>query len=79
MTKSFCHFDTIPSHIMDIVEKDLSQTFDKQMQTSRLMGDAEVLERRNSTNAWVPTSWWLGGLMWHYFNRANNEFFHYNL
>ena len=56
MTKSFCHFDTIPSDMMDIIEADLTDTFDEQMQTSRLMGNAEVLEKRNSTNAWVPTT-----------------------
>ncbi len=79
MTKSFCHFDTIPSDMMDIIEADLTDTFDEQMQTSRLMGNAEVLEKRNSTNAWVPTTYWIGGLIWHYFKRANDEFFHYDL
>ena len=73
MTKSFCHFDTIPSDMMDIIEADLTDTFDEQMQTSRLMGNAEVLEKRNSTNAWVPTTYWIGGLIWHYFKRANDE------
>ena len=79
MTKSFCHFDTIPSDMMDIIEADLTDTFDEQMQTSRLMGNAEVLEKRNSTNAWVPTTYWIGGLIWHYFKRANDEFFHYDI
>ena len=79
MTKSFCHFDTIPANLMDIIEADLSTNFDSQMQTSRLMGNAEVLDKRNSKNAWVPTTWWLGGLMWHYYKKANDEFFHYNI
>ena len=79
MTKSFCHFDTIPADLMDIIEADLSKNFDSQMQTSRLMGNAEVLDKRNSKNAWVPTTWWLGGLMWHYYKKANDEFFHYNI
>ena len=64
---------------MDIIEADLSTNFDSQMQTSRLMGNAEVLDKRNSKNAWVPTTWWLGGLMWHYYKKANDEFFHYNI
>ena len=50
MTKSFCRFDTIPPDLMDVVEEDLTRTFDNQMETSRLMGNAEVLEKRNSTN-----------------------------
>ena len=72
MTKSFCHFDTIPANLMDIIEADLSRNFDSQMQTSRLMGNAEVLDKRNSKNAWVPTTWWLVGLMWHYYKKAND-------
>ncbi len=79
MTKSFCHHATIPSDMMDIIEADLSKTFDHQMATSRLMGNAEVLDKRNSKNAWVPTTYWLGGLIWHYFKQANDEFFHYDL
>ena len=79
MTKSFCHFDTIPSDLMDIIEADLSEKFDPQMDTSKLMGNQVHLEKRNSRNAWIPTSHWLGGLMWYYFNKANKEFFHYDL
>ena len=79
MTKSFCHFDTIPSEMMDIIEADLSEKFDPQMQNSKIMGNVEALDKRNSKNAWVPTTHWLGGLMWYYFNKANKEFFHYDL
>ena len=79
MTKSFCHFDTIPADLMDIIEADLSKNFDHQRDTSRLMGNHEVLDKRNSTNAWVPTTHWVGALMWHYFKKANDEFFHYDI
>ena len=79
MTKSFCHLDTIPDYLMDIIEADLTENYDPQMETSKLMGNVEQLEKRNSKNAWVPTTHWLGGLMWHYFNKANEEFFNYNL
>jgi PKHD-type hydroxylase len=79
MTKSFCHFDTIPSNIMDSIESHLSENFDSQMDTSRLMGGAKKIESRNSQNAWVPTTNWIGGLMWYYYKRANDEFFHYDL
>ena len=63
MTKSFCHFDTIPSEMMDIIEADLSEKFDPQMDQSKLMGNQVNLEKRSSRNAWIPTSHWLGGLM----------------
>ena len=79
MTRSFCHYGSIPSDMMDIIEEDLNKNFDHLMQVSRLMGNKEILERRNSKNAWVPTTYWLGGLMWHYFKKVNDEFFNYNL
>ena len=79
MTKSFCHFDTIPSHLMDIIEEYLTDNFDSQMQTSRLMGNVEDTSRRSSKNAWVPTATWVGGVMWYYFKKANDEYFHYDL
>ena len=77
MTKSFCHYDTIPSDMMDIIETDLSK-FDRLMEESRVRSGKD-LERRNSLNAWIPTTYWVGGLIWHYFQRANDEFFHYDL
>ena len=79
MTRSICHYDTIPSDLMDIIEKDLTHNFDGQMQNSRLMGDVLDTQKRSSRNAWVPTTWWLGGLMWHYYKRANDEVFKYDL
>tara|TARA_B100000287_G_scaffold124183_1_gene116138 strand:- start:358 stop:978 length:621 start_codon:yes stop_codon:yes gene_type:complete len=79
MTKSFCHFDTIPSHMMDIIEEDLTTNFDSEMRVSRLMGDNIALDKRNSKNAWIPTTHWLGGLMWHYYKRVNDEIFHMDL
>ena len=79
MTKSFVHFDTIPSDMMDVIEEDLNINFDNQMHTSGLMGGVTNLKKRSSQNAWIPTTHWLGGLMWHYYKRANDEFFKYNL
>ena len=80
MTKSYYHLDTIPSDLMDIVERDLSEQFGSDMVQSGLMGaQTPNLDIRNSQNAWVPTTHWVGGLIWHYFTRANNEFFNYKL
>ena len=79
MSKTYCHYATIPSDLMDIIEESLSRDFDGNMQISRLSGNSEDLDRRNSRNAWIPTNHWLGGLMWHYYKKANDEFFHYDL
>jgi len=79
MTKSFCHCGTIPSDLMDIIEADLTEHFDPQMEQSKLMGDRTNLKQRNSKNAWIPTTHWLGGLMWHYFKKVNEEVFNYDL
>ena len=61
MTKSFCHYATIPSEMMDIVDEHLSVNFGGNMQISKLHGNNTDLEKRNSTNAWVPTHNWIGG------------------
>ena len=42
-------------------------------------GDALNKEKRNSQNAWIPTTHWLGGFMWHYVQCANRENFLYDL
>lgn len=68
--------------IIDIIEEDLSQNFDNQLQDSRVgEGDYGTVDKdkRNARNAWVPTTHWLGGFVWHYVQRANRENFCYDL
>tara|TARA_R110002020_G_scaffold165400_4_gene352841 strand:+ start:174 stop:794 length:621 start_codon:yes stop_codon:yes gene_type:complete len=77
--QSVWYYTDIPEGVVDLIEKDLTETFDPQMGDSRLMGDALNKEKRNSKNAWVPTNHWLGGFMWHYISRANRENFLYDL
>jgi|TARA_B100000003_G_scaffold178262_1_gene168293 hypothetical protein len=77
--QSVWYFSDIPEDIVTILEKDLESTFDQEMGDSRLMGDALNKDKRNSQNAWVPTTHWLGGFMWHYIERANRENFLYDL
>jgi PKHD-type hydroxylase len=77
--QSVWYYTNIPEGVVDLIEKDLTETFDPQMGDSRLMGDALNKEKRNSKNAWVPTNHWLGGFMWHYISRANRENFLYDL
>ena len=77
--QSVWYFTDLPEDVVDIIERDLSETFDEQMADSRLVGDALNKERRDSQNAWIPTTHWLGGFIWHYVERANRENFLYDL
>ena len=77
--QSVWYFTDLPEDVVDIIERDLSETFDEQMADSRLVGDALNKEKRDSQNAWIPTTHWLGGFIWHYVERANRENFLYDL
>ena len=77
--QSIWYFSDIPEEIVGIIEKDLSENFDSQMGDSRLYGDALNKDKRNSKNAWIPTTHWVSGFLWHYIQRANRENFLYDL
>ena len=77
--QSIWYYTDIPEDIVDIIERDVSLKFDEQMGDSRLQGDSLNKEKRNSQNAWIPTSHWVGGFLWHYIERANRENFLYDL
>ncbi len=73
------YFTDIPEDIVTSIEKDLIEKFDDNMADSRLSGDAVNKDKRNSENAWVPSSHWIGGFIWHYVQRANRENFLYDI
>ena len=77
--QSIWYYTDIPTDIVDIIERDVSDKFDDQMADSKLSGDNLNKDKRNSQNAWIPTDYWLGGFMWHYVQRANRENFLYDL
>ena len=77
--QSVWYFTDLNPEIVDIIEKDLKEQFDGDMKDSELDDGAVNKEKRNSQNAWVPTTHWLGGFMWHYVQRANRENFLYDL
>ena len=80
--QSIWYFTGLPKEIVDSIEKDLSINFDSQMEDSFVHGTKGlkvVKEKRSSKNAWVPTTHWLGGFLWHYISRANRENFLYDL
>ena len=76
--QSVWYYTDLPEDIVDIIERDVSETFDEQMGDSKLHGDA-LNKERNSQNAWIPTTHWVGGFLWHYIQRANRENFLYDL
>ena len=77
--QSVWYYSDLPEKVVDILVEDLEETFDPQMGDSLLMGDNYNKEKRNSQNAWVPTTHWIGGFLWHYIQRANRENFLYDL
>ena len=77
--QSTWYYTDLPAKVVDLIEEDPTEKFDPGMADSRLHGDALNKEKRNSMNAWVPTSHWVGGFIWHYIMRANRENFLYDL
>ena len=77
--QSIWYFTNLPKEITDILEKDLKKTFDDELKPSKLGGDHINENIRNSKNAWVPTSHWVGGFIWHYVQKANRSNFLYDL
>lgn len=77
--QSIWYYTDLPEEIVDIIEKDLSKKYQDRMDDSRLHGNALDKEKRNSRNAWIPTTEWVGGFIWHYITRANRENFLYDL
>jgi predicted 2-oxoglutarate/Fe(II)-dependent dioxygenase YbiX len=77
--QSVWYHSEIPQELVEIIERDASQQFEDQMADSRLHGDALNKEKRNSQNAWIPTTHWIGGFLWHYIERANRENFLYDI
>jgi PKHD-type hydroxylase len=73
------YFTDLPGDVIDCIEKDLTNQFDQQLEESKLSGDVVDVDRRSSTNAWVPTTHWVSGFVWHYISKANRENFLYDL
>ena len=73
------YFTDLPGDVIDCIEKDLTNQFDQQLEESKLSGDVVDVDRRSSTNAWVPTTHWVSGFVWHYVSKANRENFLYDL
>jgi predicted 2-oxoglutarate/Fe(II)-dependent dioxygenase YbiX len=80
--QSIWYFTDIPNKIIETIEEDLSQVFDNHLEDSRVgVGNYGTVdkEKRNAKNAWIPTTHWVAGYLWHYVQRANRENFLYDL
>jgi predicted 2-oxoglutarate/Fe(II)-dependent dioxygenase YbiX len=77
--QSLWYFTNLPKEIIDIVEKDATHTFENQLKESQLYGGDLDKNKRNSKNAWIPTTHWLGGFIWNYVQKANRENFLYDI
>ncbi|MED5485935.1 MAG: 2OG-Fe(II) oxygenase [Candidatus Thermoplasmatota archaeon] len=77
--QSVWYFTDLPADVVNIIERDVSEKFDMNMGESKLDGNTVNKDKRNSYNAWIPTSHWVGGFLWHYVQRANRENFLYDL
>ena len=62
--QSVWYYTNLTEDIVDIIEKDLTKTFDPQMADSRLHGDALNKDKRNSQNMWIDTSHWVAGFLY---------------
>jgi PKHD-type hydroxylase len=80
--QSIWYYTNLPDKVIDIIEEDLETHFSNNLDESRVGGGSGGLvnkEKRNAKNAWVPTSHWISGFLWHYVQRANRENFLYDL
>ena len=80
--QSIWYFSDLNSKIIDIIEEDLKDNFDPHLQDSKVGDGYEGIvdkQKRNAKNAWIPTTHWVAGFVWHYVMRANRENFCYDL
>ena len=85
--QSIWYFTDLPDDIIAIIEKELVENFDKNVGSSPVFTKSEdhrdieagFDKVRNSKHAWVSSSHWIGGFLWHYVERANRENFLYDL
>ena len=77
--QSIWYFTSLPKDVVEILEKDLEGSFDSELKPSKLGGDHINKSIRNSKNAWIPSTHWVGGFIWHYIQKANRTNFLYDL
>ena len=70
----------MPDQFVKILAEDLSLNFDNTLVSSKINEKGEEKhEYRKSKNAWIESSHWSAGLLWHYIMLANRTNFNYDL
>jgi predicted 2-oxoglutarate/Fe(II)-dependent dioxygenase YbiX len=80
--QSIWYYTDLPKEIIEIIEKDIDNNFNKDIHQSKVGDGYEGIvdkSKRNAKNAWIPTTHWVSGFLWHYVQRANRENFLYDL
>jgi PKHD-type hydroxylase len=72
------YYTQLPSEIVSIIENE-TKFYQNLSSTSALTGNTTNLDIRKSLNSWIPTSNWIGGMLWYYVERANRENFLYDI
>ena len=75
-------FTDLNPKIIEIIEEELKDNLDNNLQSSKVGDGYEGIidkQKRNARNAWIPSSHWITGFVWHYVMKANRENFLYDL
>lgn len=73
------YYTGLPEEVVEYIESHLVKSYEEEMAESKLHGNLLHHEKRKSQNAWVPTTDWIAGFLWHYISRANRENFLYDI
>jgi hypothetical protein len=78
--QSYWYKTYLPQEIIDIIIKDLEKnTPEESFKESELINGEVNHKKRKSKNTWIETTNWLGGLLWYYIDKMNEENFRYDL
>jgi len=78
--QTFWYSTKLPQEIIDIIIKDLKKNKTEELfEESSLIGGQIDHKKRKSKNTWIPTSHWLGGFLWFYVDKMNQENFRYDI
>ena len=71
--QSVWYYTDLPEDIVDIIERTYLKLLMKKWETPNCMEMLSTKTSVTSQNAWIPTTHWVGGFLWHYIQRANRE------
>ena len=82
MANTCCWYETrIPESLMKNLVDDLDTVNDNTFIKSEVGPQQPQLQDtlRKSQHCWIPTSYWIGGFLWHYIMNANKDNFLYDI